>query len=244
MRIRRKPWARPELAACPFCIDNPEENIGHWQEAFPKQQPLHLELGCGKGGFIAQRAVSHPEINFLAVDIKSDILGLTKRNIEKVYEQAGKEVDNVRIFAYDIERILQVLDANDAVDRIYINFCNPWPKKKHKKKRLTYPRQLFFYQEFLKNGGEIWFKTDDDELFEESLGYFEMCGFTQEYLTRDLENSGFADNIQTEHERMFMEQGIKIKFLIAKNHGRVSALPPVVPKESDEEGSDKVQPEE
>ena len=83
MRIRRKPWARPELAACPFCIDNPEENIGHWQEAFPKQQPLHLELGCGKGGFIAQRAVSHPEINFLAVDIKSDILGLTKRNIEQ-----------------------------------------------------------------------------------------------------------------------------------------------------------------
>lgn len=246
MRIRRKPWARPELAACPFCIDQPEELIGRWQEAFPKQQPLQLELGCGKGGFIAQRAFAHPEINFLAVDIKSDILGLTKRNIEQTYQQAGREVDNVRIFAYDIERILQVLDANDQVERIYINFCNPWPKKKHKKKRLTYPRQLFFYQEFLKNGGEIWFKTDDDELFEESLAYFEMCGFTQEYLTCDLENSGFADNVQTEHERMFMEQGIKIKFLIAKNHGRVSALPPVVPKETGGETADgaEAQPEE
>ncbi|MEE1394367.1 MAG: hypothetical protein U0K65_09425, partial [Negativibacillus sp.] len=99
----------------------------------------------------------------------------------------------------------------------------------------TYPRQLFFYQEFLKNGGEIWFKTDDDELFEESLGYFEMCGFTQEYLTYDLAQSGFAENIVTEHEQMFMDQGIKIKFLIAKNHGRVSALPPVVPKETQEE---------
>lgn len=97
------------------------------------------------------------------------------------------------------------------MDRIYINFCNPWPKKKHKKKRLTYPRQLFSYQEFLKDGGEIWFKTDDDELFEESLEYFKLCGFTQKYLTRDLANSGFAENILTEHEKMFMEQGIPIK---------------------------------
>ena len=235
MRLRRKPWARPELAECPFCIDEPENHIGPGHELFPQQQPLHLELGCGKGGFMAQKAVSNPDINFIAVDIKSDILGLTKRNIEKSYEEAGKETDNVRIFAYDIERILQVFDSNDVVDRIYINFCNPWPKKKHKKKRLTYPRQLFFYQEFLKKGGEIWFKTDDDELFEESLTYFNMCGFTQEYITYDLAASGFAENIVTEHENMFMEQGIKIKFLIAKNHGRVSALPPIVPKESETE---------
>ena len=235
MRIRRKPWARPELAACPFCIDDPENHIGHWHELFPKRQPLHLELGCGKGGFMAQKAVQNPQISFLAVDIKSDILGLTKRNIEKAYEQAGKEVDNVRSFAYDIERILQVLDRNDEVERIYINFCNPWPKKKHKKKRLTYPRQLFFYQEFLKDGGEIWFKTDDDELFEESLDYFAMCGFTQEFITYDLAASGFAENIVTEHEQMFMDQGIKIKLLIAKNPGRGRDLPPVVPKESTEE---------
>ena len=239
MRIRRKPWARPELAACPFCIDDPENHIGHWHELFPKRQPLHLELGCGKGGFMAQKALQNPQINFLAVDIKSDILGLTKRNIEKAYEQAGKEVDNVRIFAYDIERILQVLDRNDEVERIYINFCNPWPKKKHKKKRLTYPRQLFFYQEFLKDGGEIWFKTDDDELFEESLDYFAMCGFTQKFITYDLAASGFAENIVTEHEQMFMDQGIKIKVLIAKNHGRVSALPPVVTKESAGEEKDE-----
>ena len=133
MRIRRKPWARPELAACPFCIDDPENHIGHWHELFPKRQPLHLELGCGKGGFMAQKALQNPQINFLAVDIKSDILGLTKRNIEKAYEQAGKEVDNVRIFAYDIERILQVLDRNDEVERIYINFCNPGPRKSIRK---------------------------------------------------------------------------------------------------------------
>lgn len=234
MRIRRKPWARPELAECPFCIDDPENHIGHWHELFPKQQPLHLELGCGKGGHGAESG-EQSRHQLYRGGYQSDILGLTKRNIEKSYEEAGKETDNVRIFAYDIERILQVFDSNDVVDRIYINFCNPWPKKKHKKKRLTYPRQLFFYQEFLKNGGEIWFKTDDDELFEESLTYFNMCGFTQEYITYDLAASGFAENIVTEHENMFMEQGIKIKFLIAKNHGRVSALPPIVPKESETE---------
>ena len=235
MRIRRKPWARPELAACPFCIDEPEKQLGHWHQMFEREQPLHLELGCGKGGFMAQKAVANPDINFLAVDIKSDILGLTKRNIEAAFAQQERPVDNVRIFAYDIERILQVLSKEDVVDRIYINFCNPWPKKKHKKKRLTYPRQLFSYQEFLKDGGEIWFKTDDDELFEESLEYFKLCGFTQKYLTRDLANSGFAENILTEHEKMFMEQGIPIKFLIAQNHGRISQLPPVIPKDSEEQ---------
>ena len=239
MRIRRKPWARPELAACPFCIDEPEKQLGHWHQMFEREQPLHLELGCGKGGFMAQKAVANPDINFLAVDIKSDILGLTKRNIEAAFAQQERPVDNVRIFAYDIERILQVLSKEDVVDRIYINFCNPWPKKKHKKKRLTYPRQLFSYQEFLKDGGEIWFKTDDDELFEESLEYFKLCGFTQKYLTRDLANSGFAENILTEHEKMFMEQGIPIKFLIAQNHGRISQLPPVVPKDNEEQEKER-----
>ena len=110
-------------------------------------EELRLELGCGKGGFMAQKAVANPDINFLAVDIKSDILGLTKRNIEAAFAQQERPVDNVRIFAYEIERILQVLSKEDVVDRIYINFCNPWPKKKQSKKRLTYPRQLFSYQE-------------------------------------------------------------------------------------------------
>ena len=220
MRIRRKPWARPELAACPFNIDNPNEHIGHWADVFPKKQPLHLELGCGKGVFTAHQAMKHPEFNLLAIDIKSDVLGVAKRNIEELYE--GKPVDNLRIFAYDIERILEVMNEDDQFDRIFINFCNPWPKKKHKKKRLTYTRQLEHYKTFLKPDGEIWFKTDDDELFEESLDYFKECGFNFTYLTRDLHNSDFDDNVITEHERMFSEQGIPIKFLIAK-------LDPTVP---------------
>lgn len=220
MRIRRKAWARPELAQCPFNIDQPTEYIGRWAEVFPKKQPLHLELGCGKGVFTACQGKKHPEFNLIAIDIKSDILGVAKRNIEEVY--GDEPVDNIRLFAYDIERILEVMNDKDQFDRIFINFCNPWPKKKHKKKRLTYPRQLEHYKTFLKKDGEIWFKTDDDELFEESLDYFKDCGFTFTYLTRDLHNSDFSDNVITEHERMFSEQGIPIKFLIAK-------LDPTVP---------------
>lgn len=220
MRIRRKPWARPELAACPFHIDDPTEHCGQWASVFPKNQPLHLELGCGKGVFTAEQALTHSEYNLIAIDIKSDILGVAKRNIEEVF--AGKEVDNLRILAYDIERILEIMNEKDQFDRIFINFCNPWPKKKHKKKRLTYPRQLEHYKTFLKPDGEIWFKTDDDELFEESLDYFKECGFQFTYLTRDLHNSDFTENIVTEHEKMFSEQGIPIKFLIAK-------LDPTVP---------------
>lgn len=214
MRIRRKPWARPELEACPFCIDSPENFKNKWQTVFATEKQLHLELGCGKGGFLAQKALCNPETNFLAVDIKSDILGVTKRKVEDTFAVAEKSVENVRIFAFDIERILDVFGNDDTIERIYINFCNPWPKKKHNKKRLTYPKQLQQYKMFLKKGGEIWFKTDDDDLFVESLDYFAICGFEQKYLTYDLAESGFTENIITEHEQMFMDQGIKIKFAI------------------------------
>jgi len=214
MRIRRKPWARPELSRSPFYIEQPQDYAGRWAQAFPKEQPLQLELGCGKGVFTAVQAKTHPEANLLAIDIKSDILGVANRNIQEVYGEMP--VDNLRILAWDIERILEIFTPEDRVQRIYINFCNPWPKKKHKKKRLTYTRQLEHYKTFLEPQGEIWFKTDDDELFEESLDYFRDSGFTFRYLTRDLHHSDFPDNVVTEHERLFSEQGVPIKFLIAQ----------------------------
>lgn len=99
MRIRRKPWRARELAACPFCIDDPENHIGHWHELFPKRRQAAPGAGLRQGLVYGTEGAANPQINFLAVDIKSDILGLSKRNIEKAYEQAGKEVDNVRIFA-------------------------------------------------------------------------------------------------------------------------------------------------
>lgn len=216
MRIRRKPWARPELAACPFYVQDPAANRGQWAAAFPARRPVHLELGCGKGTFIAALAAGNPQINYIAVDIKSEVLALAKRCVERTFAEAGRPVDNVLLLSHDIERIHLMLDAQDPVERIYINFCNPWTEKqKHRKHRLTHPRQLTQYKQFLVKGGEIWFKTDNDILFEESLGYFRECGFTIRYETRDLHQSGFANNIQTEHERMFTEKGIPTKFLIA-----------------------------
>ena len=219
MRIRYKKWARPELEASKFYIDNPEDYKGKWREQFANpNQPLHLELGCGKGQFIATLASNNLDINYIAIDLVDAMLGLAKRNIENAYKEKNIEPDNVYISRYDIERIPLILDKKDLVDRIYINFCNPWPKGKHRKKRLTHTRQLEKYKTFLKSKGEVYFKTDDDDLFRASLDYFEECGFSILEKTYDLHKKPiFENNIETEHEKMFTEQGIKIKALIAQN---------------------------
>ena len=217
MRIRYKKWARPELEACSFYIDNPEENKGKWHSIFRNKGLLYIELGCGKGAFISKLAVSNPEINFIGVDLVDAMLGLSKRNIEKVYKEAKKDTDNVIITRHDIERIALFMGEEDVVDRIYINFCNPWPKPKHKKKRLTHTKQLTLYRNFLKENGEIYFKTDDDGLFNESFKYFEEAGLKIEAKTFDLHNQNiFENNIETEHEKMYTEEGKKIKALIAR----------------------------
>ena len=216
MRMRNKPWAKPELEACDYFIKEPQLLKSKWQQQFKKQQPFHIELGCGKGGFIAQAALMNTDINYLAIDLEYKMLGLARRKVSEAYEEKGVPTDNILLTAYNIEKISELLDANDKVERIYINFCNPWPRNKHKKHRLTHPRQLTQYKDFLKIGGEIRFKTDDDALFEESIEYFEECGFGIDYITRDLHNSDFDENIMTEHEKMFSEEGINIKFLIAR----------------------------
>lgn len=213
MRMRRKPWARPELAVCDFFIDNPKENKGKWAECFKKKQPLHLELGCGKGSFIGQIAYDHPHINYIGVDIKSDMLGVARRNIVSLF--GNKPVDNILLTAHNVELIEDIFSPDDVIERIYINFCNPWGREKHKKRRLTHTRQLNHYKTFLKKGCEIRFKTDDDELFEESLEYFAQSGFEVTYKTYDLHNSDVEYNIETEHEKMFSAEGIKIKYCVA-----------------------------
>ena len=215
MRIRRKKWARPELAVCPFFVGEPEEQIGKWSERFEKAQPLYLELGCGKGTFAAQLAYNNPDVNILALDIKSDMLGVARRNVTALFEKEGRAVDNLLLTAYNVEHLEKIISAQDKVQRIYINFCNPWPKPKHNKRRLTFPNKLMKSRELLPDGGEIRFKTDDLPLFEDSLEYFAQCGFDIVYKTNDLHNSGITDNILTEHEIMFSEQGIKINYLTA-----------------------------
>ena len=217
MRIRFKPWARPELEASKFYIDNPEDFKGKWRNLFDNDNPIHIELGCGKGGFISQIAVYNPGINYIAIDLVDAMLGLAKRKVEESYKIANREIDNIYLTRYDIERINNIFSDDDKIARIYINFCNPWPRGKHRKKRLTHTRQLEKYKEFLIPDAKIFFKTDDDGLFDDSINYFKEIGFKIEKLTYDLENEAdFWENIETEHEKMFKEQGIKIKALIAK----------------------------
>ena len=230
MRMRYKPWARPELEESFFYIDNPQDYKNKWKTVFEKDSPLYLELGCGKGSFIAKLSHNNPNINYIAIDLVDVMLGMAKRNVEVEYGirtttdkeeikdevEKGKQVKNLKLVRYDISRINDILGPEDKIDRIYINFCNPWPRGKHRKKRLTHTRQLEKYKVFLKDKGKIYFKTDDDALFLDTLNYLENCGFKIIKKTFDLEKEeDFWENIQTEHEKMFMDKGIKIKAVIA-----------------------------
>ncbi|MFD3156273.1 tRNA (guanosine(46)-N7)-methyltransferase TrmB [Haloimpatiens sp. FM7330] len=209
MRLRKKWWARPELEESVFFVSDAKQLKGKWNEKFKNNNDIYLELGCGRGGFVSQAAVKYPNKNFVAVDLKDEVLVYVLRKIEEI------EVENIRLTAMNIMGINEVFDKGE-VKRIFINFCNPWPKERHKKRRLTHTKFLTYYKEFIEQGTQIWFKTDDDELFEESIEYFKESGFELKYLTRDLHNDDFEDNIVTEYEAKFTERGIKIKFLIAE----------------------------
>ena len=222
MRIRFKPWARPELEASYFYEDNPEDYKGKWISKFiNKENPIHIELGCGKGSFISELAFNNKDINYIAIDLVDAMLGLAKRKVEEKFNSNNKKVDNLILVRYDIERINNIVSKEDNIERIYINFCNPWPKAKHKKKRLTHTKQLEHYKEFIKPNCAIYFKTDDDELFNDSLKYFEDSNFEIIKKTYDLHRKDIFDgkNIVTEHEKMFSDEGIPIKFLIAEVEG-------------------------
>jgi Predicted S-adenosylmethionine-dependent methyltransferase len=215
MRMRLKKWARPELEACLFYIRQPEEYRGRWAEAFRREAPLELELGCGKGVSTALMALENPGVNLVAVDINSSVLGVAKRNAEAAF--AGRRaVDNLKLMNYEIELISRVFAPEDAVRRIYISFPNPWTQRhRQEKHRLTHTRLLNIYRGFMADGGEIWFKTDNDELFEASLSYFPQAGFEIKELTRDLHAEASHPNYISEHEKLFSSQGIPIKALIA-----------------------------
>lgn len=211
MRIRNKPWAKDELLASDFYVQKPEDYKGRWKEFFNNEnEHIYLELGCGKGFFVKKAAKQNQNINYIAIDLIDAILGMANRNIIEEFE--NKEVLNLALTRYDVEEINKILDKSDNIERIYINFCNPWPKPRHKKRRLTHTRQLEKYKQFLAPKGEIYFKTDDDELFRESLEYFKEAGFEAVKTTENLnEEPKFWENIETEHEIKFKNEGIKIK---------------------------------
>ena len=200
---------------CSYYVTEPETYRGRWREFFGNDHPIELEVGCGKCTFIAEKAMRNPDVNYIAVDIKNDMLGVGRRNIERLFEPTGHSPTNIALVRYNVEMLDRVIAEEDGVGRLYINFCNPWPRLKHKKRRLTYPRKLLMYKAFLTPDAKIFFKSDDDGLFDDSLEYFRFAGYEITYVTRDLHNSDISDNIVTEHEKMFSDEGVPIKYLEA-----------------------------
>lgn len=210
MRLRKKWWARPEMNESALVITEKQEgNKGQWKEVFGNDNPIHLELGCGRGRFITNKALANLDTNYIGIDLKDEVLIYAFKKIEEL------EHKNVRLIPMNIAKVGEIF-GTDEISKLYINFCNPWPKERHNKRRLTHPKFLTEYKKFIRQGSEIWFKTDDTGLFEDSQIYFRESGFEIKYLTYDLHNSDFTGNIVTEYEEKFTSLGMKTMFLIAK----------------------------
>lgn len=183
-----------------YVISNPEQFKGKWNEIFNNNHPLHIEVGTGKGQFIIGMAKKYPNINFIGIELQeSVIVSALDRLIEA-------ELPNVKLININAKDLENYFDKNE-VSRIYLNFSDPWPKKRHTKRRLTYQSFLNIYENILIDGGEIHFKTDNRGLFEYSLVSFSQYGLTLNFVSLDLHQSDFEDNIMTEYEEKFSKKG-------------------------------------
>ena len=208
MRMRKKPNLLPRMErASAVLTAEPEQYRGRWLEAFPGFTALQLELGCGKGGFTCAAAAAMPETLLVAVEKVPDAMVVA---MERAVE-AG--LRNVRFLDIDAVRLPELF-APGEVERIYVNFCDPWPKKKQFKRRLTAPGFLALYRQVLRPGGEIWFKTDNQPLFDWSLETLAEAGFRLSEVTRDLHADGPV-GIMTDYEKKFYGEGKPICRLVA-----------------------------
>ncbi len=208
MRMRKKPNLLPRMdKTAAVRINEPEEYPGKWRESFPGYKALHLELGCGKGRFTVDTAGQNPDIFLVAVEKVPDAMVV---GMERVMERG---LNNVRFIDRDVQ-LLPYIFARGEADRIYINFCDPWPKSRDAKHRLTAPGFLRLYADVLAEGGQIHFKTDNLPLFQWSLEQFEAEGWILSEVSRDLHKDGIC-GVMTDYEVKFHEQGIKINRLVA-----------------------------
>ena len=209
MRPRNRKGLVQRMALCTdITILNPTENRGNWNKIFGNDHPIHLEVGCGKGRFITETAALHPEINFIALERVENVIILA---MEKVKE---RELPNVRFLSADAHQ-LQEIFAESEIERIYLNFSDPWPKKRHTKRRLTSETFLPLYRYILRPDGSIWMKTDNRPLFDYSVQTLEANGFELRNVCYDLHRSDFPDNIMTEYEENFSSKGFPIHRLEA-----------------------------
>ncbi len=204
MRMRKKKHREERLDACSnLILYNLQEYRNNLKEIFKNNNPLHIELGCGKGKFISELASNNPEINYLAFEKNKDVMILAVEKIKNL------GLSNVKFFCGDA-MVLKELETETKCERIYINFCDPLPNRGKRKQRLTHHRFLDIYSEIITDDGEIFFKTDNRPLFEFSLNSFAEYGLRLKNITLDLHNSGYEENIMTEYETLFSSQGLPI----------------------------------
>lgn len=214
MRLRNVPGARETIIENQFSIQQPEQMKGKWAEVFQNDHPIHIEVGMGKGQFIIEMARRNPEVNYIGIEKYSSVL---VRAVEKLEDF---EQDNLRLIGMDAENIEEVFDK-DEVDRIYLNFSDPWPKDRHAKRRLTSTRFLERYDNILTPEGRVMFKTDNKDLFDFSLEQVEEAGWILENHTYDLHHSEYNEgNVMTEYEEKFSAKGNPICRLVAYRHAK------------------------
>ncbi|MED3552918.1 tRNA (guanosine(46)-N7)-methyltransferase TrmB [Cytobacillus praedii] len=204
MRQRNKPWAKEKLAEYPqYVIQSPDQWKGKWHEVFDKKQPLHIEIGTGKGRFISGMAKANPTINYIGIELQDSVIVTA---LDHIIEAELPNVKLMNVNANDLHTFFE----KGEVDRVYLNFSDPWPKSRHAKRRLTYKTFLKTYEEILVDQGEIHFKTDNQGLFEYSLTSFSEYGLLLKYVSLDLHKSNFEGNIMTEYEEKFSNKGNRI----------------------------------
>ncbi len=221
MRARRKKnlGARAQSVSDYIVLSKTSEVLGleedkryqvfYPSELFNNDNPVHIEIGCGKGKFICEKATLNPNVNYVGVEIQLNVL-ITAGETAK-----AKRLKNVRLFNVGAE-ILKYTLPEKSISKLYLNFSCPYPKKQYENHRLTYKSFLDIYKYLLKDGAEIHFKTDNDDFFEYSVNSFTENGFEITYLTRDLHSENLIDNVVTEYEQKFVSQGKTINKLIAK----------------------------
>ncbi|MCK4026872.1 tRNA (guanosine(46)-N7)-methyltransferase TrmB [Streptococcus suis] len=201
MRVRNRKGAPELLAQYPqYVILNPEDCKGKWADIFGNDHPIHIEVGSGKGRFITGMAAQNPDINYIGIDIQLTVLSYA---LDRVVE-AG--LPNIKLLQVDGSSLTNYFNPAE-IDCLYLNFSDPWPKKRHEKRRLTYKSFLDTYKEILPDKGEIHFKTDNRGLFEYSLASFSQYGMILNQVWLDLHASDFEGNVMTEYEEKFSKKG-------------------------------------
>lgn len=204
MRMRKKKNCDIRLEKSgSLWIRNPEDYKGKWKEEFENNNPVHLEIGCGKGKFICEMAQKYPDVNFVAIEVVKDVMVIAMEKAEPF------ELKNLRFIIADATNLCDYFKKGE-VNRIYLNFSDPWKKNKQAKRRLTHKNFLDVYKKVINIGDLICFKTDNQKLFEFSLNSFAQEDFKMSNITFDLHNSGWEDNVMTEYETRFSELGMPI----------------------------------